>query len=76
MEKFGCERILFGSDFPYALHGVPMPPGSVRNDANTNQIGAVYSDIVRAIPSWPDLGLTKAQLDLIMGGNARRLFGF
>ena len=27
VDTFGANRVMFGSDFPYALHGAPMKPG-------------------------------------------------
>lgn len=64
---FGPERLLWGSDFPFCTIG-----GNGPTEAKSS-----YTQAAGQIGQWPDVpGLDDAAFAAIMGGNAKRLFGF
>lgn len=66
---------MWGSDFPYALLGRPMPPGA--SAAPDGKDGLVeYADVAGAIERWPEsvAGLTREEVALVLGGTASELF--
>jgi hypothetical protein len=57
--RFGAKRVLWGSDFPYALLGAPMPPGAAA--APTGADGLVpYGQVATALESWASGSATAA----------------
>jgi predicted TIM-barrel fold metal-dependent hydrolase len=63
---FGTERLMWGSDFPFVLIGGNTP----------TEAGTSYAQAAEALGYWTVPELEGKAFDAIMGGNAKRLFGF
>ena len=70
LKAYGKERLLWGSDFPFAIPGgFPLPDG-----VSSTPAAMSYADAV-AVPARWEL-LDEEELAALVGGNAARLFGF
>lgn len=87
LSAFGPERLMWGSDFPYALLGQPMPPGAA--SAPSGEAGLVpYAKVVSAMADWAEPSgtggsaassgdgtpLSAEEMRWLMGGTAASLF--
>ena len=72
IEAYGTQRLMWGSDYPFALPGgFPLPEGVAKTPASMS-----YADAVAVPSQWEVPALDDASLADLMGGNAARLFGF
>lgn len=82
LDAYGARRLMWGSDFPYALLGQPMPPGAPA--APLGEVGLVpYSAVASALADWaaePSCAQAGAappsaeEMRWLMGGTAASLF--
>lgn len=72
VDTFGAHRVMFGSDFPYAMYGSPMKPGLPASGHSPTAVGTTYADIVKSVEAWGVL--TPEELSMVMGGTLASLF--
>ena len=70
---FGARRLLWGSDYPYALLGAPMPPGAAAPPSGADGLVG-YGAVAGALEGHWAHGLSSDELGWLMGGTAQRLF--
>jgi predicted TIM-barrel fold metal-dependent hydrolase len=70
---FGAQRLLWGSDFPYALLGAPMPPGAAAPPSGADGLVS-YKAVASALEGQWKHGLSSEELGWLLGGTAQRLF--
>jgi len=52
LDAYGAERLLWGSDFPYALLGQPMPPGASSAPSGDRAGLVPYHAVASALVDW------------------------
>ena len=72
LRSYGASRLMWGSDFPFALPGgFPLPDGVEATPAALS-----YAEAVAVPGQWSVEGLDAAAREALMGGTAAKLFRF
>ena len=76
---YGATRLLWGSDFPFVLHGgKPSREAQAAREAcfGNEDHGPAYAQAAGMVAAWQLPGLDEDAMAQLMGGTAQRLFGF